>query len=59
MGDFDFDALRFPENGIGDVFHLPRDNHCNIVYCNVEGARMLLQLCFRSCLGQSGVSELA
>lgn len=27
------------ESGI--VFHLPRDNHCNMIYCNAEGIQWL------------------
>jgi hypothetical protein len=35
--DFDVEALAFGSSEDGDVFHLPRDNHCNIVWCNAEG----------------------
>ncbi|EFN56338.1 hypothetical protein CHLNCDRAFT_57598, partial [Chlorella variabilis] len=36
VGDFHGDKLEFASQE-GQVFHLPRDNHCEIVYCNAEG----------------------
>ena len=41
VGDFDFDAVEFPEDGEGRVFYLPRDDHCNMVYCNAEGIQWI------------------
>eukprot|EP00887_Chlorella_sp_A99_P005129 scaffold25.g5129.t1 len=37
IGDFDVATLTFPNPEGGQVFHLPRDLHCRIVYCNAEG----------------------
>lgn len=40
IGDFDVHKREFlSESGI--VFHLPRDNHCNMIYCNAEGIQWL------------------
>ncbi|KAL4438157.1 hypothetical protein ABPG77_010518 [Micractinium sp. CCAP 211/92] len=36
VGDFDGDSLEFVGEE-GEVFHLPRDNHCEMIYCNAEG----------------------
>ena len=35
VGEFDFDTMEFV--GDGAVFHFPRDNNCDMVYCTVEG----------------------
>jgi hypothetical protein len=35
IGSFDWEQLEFTDEG--RVFHFPRDNHCDIMYCNVEG----------------------
>jgi uncharacterized protein YjiK len=35
--DFDTETLSFGEEATGVVMHLPRDVHCNIVFCNAEG----------------------
>lgn len=39
IGSFDWQALEFVDEG--RVFHFPRDNHCDIMYCNVEGVQWL------------------
>ena len=39
IGDFDIDAIDFTSDG-GSVYHLPRDNHCEILYCNAEGVQV-------------------
>eukprot|EP00882_Tetradesmus_deserticola_P005276 GHRQ01005554.1.p1 GENE.GHRQ01005554.1~~GHRQ01005554.1.p1 ORF type:complete len:373 (+),score=99.62 GHRQ01005554.1:470-1588(+) len=39
IGTFDFEALEFTDEG--RVFNFPRDNHCDIMYCNVEGVQWL------------------
>lgn len=36
IGDFIGDELRFASEE-GQLFHLPRDNHCEMIYCNAEG----------------------
>jgi hypothetical protein len=38
IGEFDWEQLEFTDEG--HVFHFPRDNHCDIMYCNVEGVRL-------------------
>lgn len=35
VGKFDFGAMEFVGNGT--VYHFPRDNNCDMVYCTVEG----------------------
>jgi hypothetical protein len=40
VGDFDIDTLEFGDSP-GQVFHLPRDNHCERIYCNVEGIQWI------------------
>ena len=35
VGSFDFVSMEF--EGSGEVYHFPRDNNCDIVYCTVEG----------------------
>lgn len=40
IGDFDIDTLEFGDSP-GQVFHLPRDNHCERIYCNVEGIQWI------------------
>jgi hypothetical protein len=40
IGSFDWEALEFTDEG--RVFHFPRDNHCDIMYCNVEGVSINL-----------------
>lgn len=40
IGDFDIDALDFKSNE-GEIYHLPRDNDCRVVYCNAEGLQWL------------------
>jgi hypothetical protein len=35
VSDCDWEALEFSDES--RVFHFPRDNHCDIMYCNVEG----------------------
>ena len=39
--DFDVDTLAFGNDDAGVVMHLPRDVHCNIVYCNAEGIALV------------------
>eukprot|EP00775_Hariotina_reticulata_P002900 gene2900-3188_t len=39
VGTFDFDQLEFVDEG--KVYHFPRDNHCDIIFCNVEGVEWL------------------
>jgi hypothetical protein len=39
IGDFDVDNVDFAsEEGV--VYHMPRDNHCQMIYCNVEGTKI-------------------
>jgi hypothetical protein len=40
IGDFNADDLEFASEE-GQIFHLPRDNHCDIVYCNAEGIQWI------------------
>lgn len=40
VADFDVENLSFKE-GTGAIYHLPRDTHCNKVYCNAEGVQFL------------------
>lgn len=40
ISDFDIDAVEFASQE-GVVYHMPRDNHCEMVYCNVEGVQWL------------------
>jgi len=39
VGEFDWDALEFV--GKGEVFHFPRNDRCDKVYCNVEGIQFI------------------
>ncbi|KAF6264263.1 hypothetical protein COO60DRAFT_171905 [Scenedesmus sp. NREL 46B-D3] len=39
VGSFDFEALEFTSEGA--VYHFPRDNHCDMIFCNVEGVQWL------------------
>ena len=39
VANFDIDSLTFTDDG--NVYHLPRDAHCNKVYCNAEGIQFL------------------
>lgn len=39
IGEFDMEALEFKSRG--QVFHFPRDNHCEIIYCNLEGIQWI------------------
>lgn len=39
VGEFDFETMDFV--GDGQVYHFPRDNNCDIVYCTVEGLSWL------------------
>uniref|UniRef100_A0A383W8D3 Uncharacterized protein n=1 Tax=Tetradesmus obliquus TaxID=3088 RepID=A0A383W8D3_TETOB len=39
VGEFDFEALEFTSEG--QVFNFPRDNHCDMIFCNVEGVQWL------------------
>lgn len=39
IADFDTEQLVF--KGDGAVYHLPRDSHCDMVYCNAEGIHFL------------------
>jgi len=39
VANFDVDTLSFTDEG--SVYHLPRDAHCNILYCNAEGIQFL------------------
>ncbi|KAI8111540.1 hypothetical protein M9435_004040 [Picochlorum sp. BPE23] len=42
VSDFDIETLSFPDNDSSyRVYHLPRDNHCAKMYCNVEGIQFL------------------
>jgi hypothetical protein len=40
IGDFDVESASFTSEE-GQIFHLPRDNHCSKIYCNVEGIQFL------------------
>lgn len=40
IADFDPDTNEFLSED-GEIFHLPRDNHCNMIYCNAEGIQWL------------------
>lgn len=40
IADFDVETLSFTSEE-GQIFHLPRDNHCSKIYCNVEGIQFL------------------
>ncbi len=35
VGNFDFGPMEFTT--LGKVYHFPRDNNCDIIYCTVEG----------------------
>ena len=35
VGHFDFEIMKF--RGSGEVYHFPRDNNCDMIYCTVEG----------------------
>ena len=35
VGSFDFDSMEFRSSG--EVYHFPRDNNCDMIYCTVEG----------------------
>jgi hypothetical protein len=38
IGEFDWARLEWVNgDGNGQVYHFPRDNHCEMIYCNVEG----------------------
>ncbi|KAF6251183.1 hypothetical protein COO60DRAFT_1562562 [Scenedesmus sp. NREL 46B-D3] len=51
IGTFDFEALEFTDEG--RVFNFPRDNHCDIMYCNVEGVSWDRSgSCFRPCMAE-------
>lgn len=39
IADFDIDSLTIKDDGA--IYHLPRDAHCNKVYCNAEGIQFL------------------
>lgn len=39
IGTFDFDALQFKDEG--EVFYFPRDDRCDMIYCNVEGIQWI------------------
>jgi len=39
VGVFDWESLEF--DGDGDVWHFPRNEHCEKLYCNVEGIQFL------------------
>eukprot|EP00798_Chlamydomonas_sp_ICE-L_P032555 gene32555-17274_t len=39
VGKFDWENLEFEEGGT--VFHFPRNDHCEMIYCNVEGIHFL------------------
>lgn len=39
VGEFDFDSLEFV--GDGRMYHFPRNNHCEVVYCTVEGVQWI------------------
>lgn len=42
IGDFDFETLEFLEkDDNGQVFHLPRNVNCDIIYCNAEGIQWI------------------
>ncbi|GBF92520.1 hypothetical protein Rsub_04624 [Raphidocelis subcapitata] len=41
IGTFDFEALEFIEPDSERVYHFPRDNHCQMIFCNVEGIAWL------------------
>ncbi|KAI8468140.1 MAG: hypothetical protein J3K34DRAFT_428254 [Monoraphidium minutum] len=41
IGHFDFEELEFVRNEEAQVYHFPRDNHCEMIYCNVEGITWL------------------
>jgi hypothetical protein len=40
IAPFDIDALEFPSEQ-GQIFPLPRDNDCRVIYCNAEGIQWL------------------
>ncbi|KAK9824334.1 hypothetical protein WJX72_009522 [[Myrmecia] bisecta] len=40
VGTFDFDKMEFTDDP-GEVYHFPRDSHCDMVYCNIEGIKWL------------------
>lgn len=40
IGDFDINNMDFASN-LGEIYHLPRNAHCHIIYCNVEGLQWL------------------
>ncbi|KAL6780677.1 hypothetical protein ACKKBF_B12200 [Auxenochlorella protothecoides x Auxenochlorella symbiontica] len=39
VADFDIESLDFV--GTGSIVHLPRNEHCEIVYCNAEGIQWI------------------
>jgi len=39
IGEFDWDEMEFV--GKGKVFHFPRNEHCEKIYCNVEGVQFI------------------
>jgi hypothetical protein len=39
VGTFDVEQLEFTSEGT--VYNFPRDNHCDMIYCNVEGIQWL------------------
>lgn len=39
IGDFSLKNFEFLNDG--EVFHFPRNDHCDMVYCNVEGIAWL------------------
>lgn len=41
VGYFDFEALDFTLRDEERIYHFPRDNHCDMIYCNVEGVAWL------------------
>ncbi|KIZ05261.1 hypothetical protein MNEG_2696 [Monoraphidium neglectum] len=41
VGRFDFHELDFVDTDKAQVYHFPRDNHCDMIYCNVEGIAWL------------------
>jgi len=40
IGDFDIETINFTSEE-GTIYHLPRDNHCHMIYCNAEGIQWL------------------
>ncbi|GAB4821140.1 hypothetical protein N2152v2_008186 [Parachlorella kessleri] len=39
VGEFDREEMEFTSEG--KVYHFPRDNHCEAIYCNLEGVQWL------------------